>query len=116
MENQGRKQLLPKYRGIFDRAVAGKSRADAIHAGCLICLSCDTKAIRNCQEETCPYHPYRPYRDKPPDRRKIRTQKTDEKGKFLKKTGGPVSKDVIIQNVSAGNLRVRLVVEPEKGK
>ena len=115
--SEGRKQLTPKYRGIYDKAMGGHSPKSAIHAGCLICLGCDTKAIKNCAEnKTCPFWPYRPYQDKTkrPRKRNLTRINTDEKGRFTKKPGGPVAKDIIIPNVSAGKLRLRVLVEQEK--
>jgi len=52
---------MPKmYRGIYDKAVKGKSRKAAMHAQCLECAGWQIKEVFNCTDSGCPLYPYRP--------------------------------------------------------
>ena len=52
---------VPKlYRGIYDKAVAGKSRKAAMHAFCLECCGWQIKEVFLCTSPQCPLYPYRP--------------------------------------------------------
>jgi hypothetical protein len=54
-----------KYRQLYNRAVGGQSKTDAIHANCLICRGWEKEEVRNCTSPDCPMFPYRPYRIAP---------------------------------------------------
>ena len=55
-----RLRQMPKlYRGLYDRAMAGKSRKAAMHAFCLEC-GWQIREVHLCTDPACPLHPYRP--------------------------------------------------------
>ena len=114
--------VTPKYRGIYEKAVTGRSPMSAIQINCLICLGCSTKSIRDCTEKSCVFYKYRPYQEKPYrlHRRRIGgisdRYVRGEKGQILQKKAGPVSKDIVIPNPHTERLRVRIELEPENGK
>lgn len=57
-----RRADTPKaYRGIYDRAMSGQSKAAAIHAFCLECMGWQREEIKLCTAYACPLYPYRPY-------------------------------------------------------
>lgn len=57
-----RRADMPKaYRGIYDRAMTGQSKAAAIHSFCLECMGWQREEIRLCTSYPCPLYPYRPY-------------------------------------------------------
>lgn len=59
---QKRRSDMPvSYRGIYDRAMSGKSKAAAIHAFCLECMGWQREEVRLCTSPACPLFPYRPY-------------------------------------------------------
>lgn len=59
-----RRAGMPKaYRGIYDAAMAGKSRRAAMHAFCLECMGWAREEVRLCTSYACPLFPYRPYTD-----------------------------------------------------
>lgn len=51
------------YRGYFERAYEGNSRADAIRAFCLRCVGYLRDEVKHCSSHGCPLHPYRPYQN-----------------------------------------------------
>jgi hypothetical protein len=52
---------MPKvYRKIYEKAVAGNSKAAAIKAFCLECCMWQKNEIINCTSLACPLFPYRP--------------------------------------------------------
>ena len=52
---------MPKlYRGIYDKAVSGKSRKAAMHAFCLECVGWVIKEVFLCTSPQCSLYPYRP--------------------------------------------------------
>jgi len=55
-----RENIPEKYRGTYDKAMAGKSRQKAIFAKCQDCMCWQTGEVRRCEVVTCPLHPYRP--------------------------------------------------------
>lgn len=116
----GREQLSPKYQGIFDKAKTGRSMKSAIQAGCLICLGCATKAIKNCPEsKTCPYWPYRPYQEIPYKAKRGNPKQIlsrVHKGQIARKSKTAplsVTKVVSIPKGHTGRLRVSIELEPE---
>jgi hypothetical protein len=48
-------------RGVFERALNGKSKAAAIKAKCLDCCCFNKEEIGGCRIKTCPLWSYRPY-------------------------------------------------------
>jgi hypothetical protein len=50
------------YRGIYDKAMTGQSRAAAIHAFCLECMGWQRQEVKLCTSYACPLFPYRPYK------------------------------------------------------
>jgi hypothetical protein len=54
-----RKDVPPKYRATYDRAMAGRSRKDAMRLSCLMCQGWDQTGVRDCPSRGCPSHPYR---------------------------------------------------------
>jgi hypothetical protein len=55
-----RKQIPKLYRGIYDKAVTGRSRKAAMHAQCLECCGWQVKEVFLCTDLGCPLYPYRP--------------------------------------------------------
>jgi len=54
------KQIPKLYRGIYEKAVTGKSRKAAMHAFCLECVCWQIKEVFLCTDLGCPLYPYRP--------------------------------------------------------
>jgi hypothetical protein len=58
-----RRQDVPElYRGIYDKAMSGKSRAAGTKAFCLECMGWARNEIKACTSPQCPLFPYRPYK------------------------------------------------------
>lgn len=57
-----RGQMPARYRGFYDRAMAGNSRLAAMTSFCLECVGWDKKEVALCTAPACPLYPYRPYR------------------------------------------------------
>jgi hypothetical protein len=56
-----RRGEMPRlYRGIYDKAMTGKSRMAAMRAFCLECCAWQIKEVHLCSSPACPLHPYRP--------------------------------------------------------
>jgi len=56
-----RRAQMPKtYRGIYDKAMSGKSRKAAMRAFCLECVGWQIKEVHLCTDRACPLFPYRP--------------------------------------------------------
>lgn len=119
MPNEVRNELTPKYRGIYDKAKTGRSMKSAIHIGCLICTACKTKLIKDCEIESCAFHQYRPYQDKPRKLHKPTNTSNlhrSPKGQIVKsRTNSPqrVSKVIEIPKALSGRVRVTVAIEPE---
>lgn len=47
------------YRGLYRRAMTGRSRRAAIRAHCLMCCGWQYVEVENCTATTCPLYPYR---------------------------------------------------------
>lgn len=57
-----RRADMPKaYRGIYDKAMSGQSKAAAIHSFCLECMGWQREEVRLCTSNACPLWRYRPY-------------------------------------------------------
>jgi len=53
---------VPKaYRGIYDRAMSGRSLRAAVNSTCLECVQWQRAEVRLCPSYACPLWPYRPY-------------------------------------------------------
>ena len=52
-------QIPVKFRGLYRRAMTGKSRKAAIRAHCLMCVGWVAEEVVLCTAKTCPLHPYR---------------------------------------------------------
>ncbi|UCF32702.1 MAG: hypothetical protein JSV78_10250 [Phycisphaerales bacterium] len=51
---------IPKsYRGIYDRAMTGRSQAAAIRAHCLMCIGWQREEVKFRTARDCPCYPYR---------------------------------------------------------
>ncbi|MCP4262236.1 MAG: hypothetical protein GY774_32745 [Planctomycetes bacterium] len=56
-----RREQMPKlYQGIYNKAVAGKSRKAAMHAFCAECCGYQIKEVYLCTDVGCALFPYRP--------------------------------------------------------
>jgi hypothetical protein len=59
-----RARAIPSaMRGIYMRAMSGKSKAAAIKAKCYDCSGWQRKEAYECPAVACPLHPYRPTSD-----------------------------------------------------
>ena len=54
--------MQTKYDKIIERARAGKSRKDSIHAHCLDCMGWERESVRNCKSRDCFFWRWRPYK------------------------------------------------------
>ncbi|MFX0194683.1 MAG: hypothetical protein ACFFCW_01075, partial [Candidatus Hodarchaeota archaeon] len=57
---QRRSQIPKLYRGIYDKAIQGKSRKAAMHAFCLECCGYQIREVFLCTDLACSLYPYRP--------------------------------------------------------
>ena len=48
-----------RYRGLYDRAMRGRSRQAAIRAHCLMCVGWQSREVALCTAPGCPLYPYR---------------------------------------------------------
>jgi len=56
-----RKMAMPSsYRGIYKRAMTGKSRKASMQAFCLECMGWLRVEVARCTAPACPLYPYRP--------------------------------------------------------
>ena len=55
-------QVPERYRGIYRKAMRGRSMKAAIHAQCLECVGWQREEVRKCADPACSLYPYRPYR------------------------------------------------------
>lgn len=125
MNNEVKNELTPKYRGIYDKAKTGHSMKSAIHDNCLRCMACKTKDIKNCENEDCAFHQYRPYqKNSKKSHRRLNASNLNrsQTGQILglsNKSGRSVSRTVVIENPPEGRVRLKIEIEPEpknKGK
>jgi hypothetical protein len=56
-----RAQIPRAYRGIYDKAVGGKSLRAAVNAQCLECCCWQRKEVAFCTDPACPLYAVRPY-------------------------------------------------------
>ena len=60
---QDRLEAMPvTCRGVYQRAMTGKSRGAAVKAFCLECVGWNRKSVRDCTSPACPMFLYRPFR------------------------------------------------------
>ena len=52
-------QIPTKYRGLYQRAMSGKSRKAAIRTHCLMCVGWQAREVVLCTATTCPLYSYR---------------------------------------------------------
>ena len=57
---QYRAQIPKLYRGIYDKAISGRSRKAAMHSFCVECCGYQIAEVYNCTDLACPLYPYRP--------------------------------------------------------
>jgi hypothetical protein len=64
-----RDEMPSNCRGIYDRAMSGKSRKAAMKVFCLQCVGYVRTEVTKCTSPQCPLFPYRPQFDDrlPPD-------------------------------------------------
>lgn len=48
-----------KYRGIYERAMSGRSLKASARSHCLMCCGWDAGEVRRCTAVQCPLHPHR---------------------------------------------------------
>lgn len=53
------RKIPPKYKPLYNKALARKSRKAAIRSFCLECMAYNTKEITNCTDIGCPLYKYR---------------------------------------------------------
>jgi hypothetical protein len=56
------RQMPPKYRATYRRAVAGKSLRACVNAQCLECCGWERAEVADCTDLGCPLWSVRPYR------------------------------------------------------
>lgn len=57
------KQMPPKYRATYRRAVKGKSLRACINSQCLECCGWQSAEVARCTDLGCPLYAVRPYQD-----------------------------------------------------
>jgi len=106
--------MQTKYDKIIERAKAGKSRKDSIHAHCLECMGWEREQVRNCLSRDCFFWRWRPYKTIPEvvgsvKKRQIK-KKTDHK------KGQVVNKIIQIDNPQQGRIRLKVeILTEDKG-
>jgi len=53
-------QIPRRLKGVYLRAVSGKSRTAAVHAHCYECIGWVRGEVKKCTAEACALYPYRP--------------------------------------------------------
>ena len=48
-----------KYRAMYQRAMTGRCRKDAIRVHCLMCVGWNQREVELCTAPKCPMYPYR---------------------------------------------------------
>ncbi len=115
-----KKELTPKYRGIYEKAITQRSPKSAIQTHCLRCTGCETKAIRDCQDESCEFHKYRPYQEnpykfhRPTNTSNLSRCRTGKIAKSRKNAPTSISKVIDVEKPTSGRLRIKVEVLPEK--
>jgi hypothetical protein len=49
-----------QYREMYNRAMTGHNRADAVWIFCVQCMGWSIEEAKRCESRTCPLHPYGP--------------------------------------------------------
>lgn len=52
-------QVPKKYKGMYDRAMTGRSRKAAVRLHCIMCMGWDATEVDKCTATGCPMYPYR---------------------------------------------------------
>lgn len=55
------KLIPPLYRGVYELAMSGRSRKNAIKCQCLDCCGWSWREVIKCSCVDCSLYPYRPY-------------------------------------------------------
>lgn len=55
------RQMAPKYRATYRRAVKGKSLRACINSQCLECMGGQSREVAGCTDLGCPLYAVRPY-------------------------------------------------------
>lgn len=79
-----KRQIPPRYKGIYDKAMRGRSPKSAMQAFCLECVGWVKDEVTKCTDPECPLYPYRPYQKVPWKRQ--RGIKGDVQGRFKTQT------------------------------
>jgi hypothetical protein len=58
-----RTQIPKAYRGIYEKALRGKSLRAAVNAQCLECVCWQRKEVTLCTDLDCPLYAVRPYQE-----------------------------------------------------
>jgi hypothetical protein len=61
--NQRLSQMQPAYKGVYKKAVTGKSLRACINAQCLMCCGYQRKEVTLCTDLACPLYAVRPYQE-----------------------------------------------------
>ena len=83
-----RADMPKKYRGIYDKAMQGRSLKSAVHAFCLECCGWQRKEVELCSSPECSLYLYRPYQETPWKAR--RPNKTPMQGYFARRESSNV--------------------------
>jgi hypothetical protein len=68
-----KREVPKKCRGLYERAMRGKSRKAAMHAFCLECCYWQIREVQLCNDDGCPLFLYRPRARILPERSNERT-------------------------------------------
>jgi hypothetical protein len=49
----------PSSRKVYERAMQGRSRKDAMTAFCIMCMGFNPNEVKECTDPACPLYPYR---------------------------------------------------------
>ncbi len=52
-------EVPKKYRGLYKRAMGGRSLKASARCHCLLCCGWDAKEVRQCTATGCPLYPHR---------------------------------------------------------
>jgi hypothetical protein len=77
MRRDMRREVLKKYRGLYERAMTGKSRRAAMRSFCLECCYWQIKEVQKCGDDGCPLFPYRPQSRSTPEHSNARTSQPE---------------------------------------
>jgi hypothetical protein len=52
-------EFNPQTQKVYERAMTGRSRKDAMTAFCVMCMGYNPNEVKNCTDPACPLYPYR---------------------------------------------------------